>query len=183
MKRYYYLSINQSKVKIPSIEHFEHSGRVKSLSTLLSDKSISIITAKTNRIGELQDFAFPNEGFIPIVSETIKDLLIKHENNIETITVDFIDLDTSKKYYLIKTQQVINCIDWTKTKYIDLPVKVNDVSTRSAIGNIYINGENIKNKIFRIDGWNTYPIITEDIKNEITEYKVNGISFNEIFSV
>lgn len=178
--KYYYLSITGSKEEIPFIESFQVNDNQEHLNNICNEKIDGEIIAKTNMIGKLQDFVFPIEDFIPMVSEEIKNIMLKYDNEIKTITISKVDIKENTIYYRIVINQIYDCIDWEKTSYLDIELKVQNKIMRTPVGQIYINNNEITNDIFLIKGWETYPIISERIKKEIEKYQVNGISFSEI---
>jgi hypothetical protein len=174
MTEYYYASITESKIEIPFIEKFEISKKRIYISNILNKGNEEIIGI-SNNIGELQDFIFPIEGFIPLVTENLAEDLSKIEKNITVIPVLINHHEKIYKYSLIKINTIYNCIDWTQTRFL----VVND-NIKCAMGNIYINISNINSEIFHINGWDAYPIFSNRIINELNKYRIDGISFTKI---
>jgi hypothetical protein len=61
-----------------------------------------------------------------------------------------------------------------------MDVSITGINSRTTIGQIYINTTNIKHHLFRIKGWDAYPIVTGSLKIEMEKHQVYGITFNEL---
>lgn len=114
---------------------------------------------------------------LPIVSELIAKTIINHNpSDIELIEVK-VNMKTNLKYYFLNILNNIDCIDLEKSTY---KLYIPDVILFDSIEKLVIDTLKIKNDIFRIKGLLYKIVVSETLKNELENLKLNEIEFMPI---
>lgn len=131
--------------------------------------------------GTETDFTLTGAFGVPIVSQRVRDQLID-TSSIKFIPVDIINKEVSKQYYIMIILSHIDCIDEKLSEFEKFeesdPVRPDKAGQYKGFFKMVIDKNKVRGEsVFRIENFGVAIIISEKIKNELTQINVTGCDF------
>ena len=130
------------------------------------------------------DFTFTAAYIVPIVSEKMKDALMDVKN-IRFEPVSVLDRQCSSKYFVMITEETIDCIDEKNSVFdkfqVNDPVRPDLAGKYRVFFDMKVDENKISNSdVFRIENYNLAIIFSEKIVTRLKSLHLTGFKFDPV---